>query len=411
MLKDLVRERLLAAADEIFGMFETAIASYEEQLCRARAETERQRVEAVCKTQVVTRIQDVQRLIAHQAHQPQLHEHPQRPLKEEEEASAIMLPLAGESAVQECKEEPSGDQRGEPVPEDLQAPPAQSDDKEEIELLRSNEDREGDGRPSKCSKKKTSQKGIHPLVGRQELPAEPQGKSPILGQKDPQPFHVKEDAAAPQFRHVEEEDAQVDTFPLTGVSVESEDYQDKPLEWSQLHRDSPSGDHCGGPPPVGLLAPLSDSDGMEVHLRSDTDCEGDNEQLKCSEKVKIGNKKMTQMRKKGFPCSVCGKSLANKSVLHRHMRTHTGEKPFSCSVCGQKFSEKQVMVKHIRTHTGEKPFSCLVCGRKFSQKQNMVIHMGTHTKEKRFICSVCGKKFSQKQYMIRHMRTHTRETL
>lgn len=57
MLKELVRERLIEAADEIFGLFERTIASYEKQLCRAREETERQRqkLEAVCKTNIVLR--------------------------------------------------------------------------------------------------------------------------------------------------------------------------------------------------------------------------------------------------------------------------------------------------------------------------------------------------------------------
>ncbi|XP_061134903.1 uncharacterized protein LOC133154310 isoform X5 [Syngnathus typhle] len=43
MLKELVRKRLIAAADEIFGLFESTVASYEEQLYRAREESERQR--------------------------------------------------------------------------------------------------------------------------------------------------------------------------------------------------------------------------------------------------------------------------------------------------------------------------------------------------------------------------------
>ncbi|XP_049619265.1 uncharacterized protein [Syngnathus scovelli] len=43
LLKELVRKRLIAAADEIFGLFESTVASYEEQLYRAREESERQR--------------------------------------------------------------------------------------------------------------------------------------------------------------------------------------------------------------------------------------------------------------------------------------------------------------------------------------------------------------------------------
>ncbi|XP_061622815.1 E3 SUMO-protein ligase ZBED1-like isoform X4 [Phyllopteryx taeniolatus] len=55
MLKALVRKRLIAAADEIFGLFERTIASYEEQLCRAREENEGQRrqLQEVCsKTRI-----------------------------------------------------------------------------------------------------------------------------------------------------------------------------------------------------------------------------------------------------------------------------------------------------------------------------------------------------------------------
>ncbi|XP_061528757.1 uncharacterized protein LOC133400289 isoform X2 [Phycodurus eques] len=60
MLKALVRKRLIAAADEIFGLFERTIASYEEQLCRAREENEGQRrqLQEVCSK---TRIEDTVR--------------------------------------------------------------------------------------------------------------------------------------------------------------------------------------------------------------------------------------------------------------------------------------------------------------------------------------------------------------
>ncbi|XP_051925028.1 uncharacterized protein LOC127602733 [Hippocampus zosterae] len=64
MLKELVRERLIAAADEIFGLFEKTIASYEEQLSRAREENERQRrqLEAVSASQMMLRGEDIQPL-------------------------------------------------------------------------------------------------------------------------------------------------------------------------------------------------------------------------------------------------------------------------------------------------------------------------------------------------------------
>ncbi|XP_061522464.1 uncharacterized protein LOC133396519 isoform X2 [Phycodurus eques] len=161
MLKNLVRERLIAAADEIFELFEKTIASYEEQVCRAREETERRRqLEAVCDTQIVLRVQDVQQ----------------------------------------------------------------------------------------------------PICRPEELPRQSQWGCSSVKQEGPQHLNVKE----------EEEEADVSKFPLNRVSVKSED---EPPEWSQLHHESPSGDHCGGPPPDNLLAPLSDSDNMEELLKSDENCE------------------------------------------------------------------------------------------------------------------------------------------
>nr|XP_057925676.1 zinc finger protein 550-like [Doryrhamphus excisus] len=62
MLKELVKERLMAAADEILALFERTIASYEEELSRTREEKERHRrqLEAVSKTRVAFHVDDVQ---------------------------------------------------------------------------------------------------------------------------------------------------------------------------------------------------------------------------------------------------------------------------------------------------------------------------------------------------------------
>ncbi|KAF1382089.1 hypothetical protein PFLUV_G00160820 [Perca fluviatilis] len=43
MLRAMVKQRLTAAAEEIFGLFEATIAEYEEELCRSKEENERQR--------------------------------------------------------------------------------------------------------------------------------------------------------------------------------------------------------------------------------------------------------------------------------------------------------------------------------------------------------------------------------
>ncbi|XP_077378663.1 uncharacterized protein LOC144019454 isoform X1 [Festucalex cinctus] len=86
MLKDFVRERLMAAADEIFEVFERTIASYEEQLCRAREESERHRrnLEAFCNPSHVTHQQELP-CIKQKEEDPE----PRLFLKEEEEEANI----------------------------------------------------------------------------------------------------------------------------------------------------------------------------------------------------------------------------------------------------------------------------------------------------------------------------------
>ncbi|XP_054628102.1 zinc finger protein 436-like isoform X1 [Dunckerocampus dactyliophorus] len=59
--------------------------------------------------------------------------------------------------------------------------------------------------------------------------------------------------------------------------------------------------------------------------------------------------------------------------------------------------------------TGKKRFTCSVCAKSFSQRTNFTRHMRTHTGEKPFACSVCGQRFSQKFTMLSHMTTHTGE--
>ena len=54
MLRAFVNQRLTAAAEEIFELFERTIAEYEEELCRSKKENERQqkRLDAVFNPQL-----------------------------------------------------------------------------------------------------------------------------------------------------------------------------------------------------------------------------------------------------------------------------------------------------------------------------------------------------------------------
>ncbi|XP_061750408.1 gastrula zinc finger protein xFG20-1-like [Nerophis ophidion] len=270
-------------------------------------------------------------------------------------------------------------------------------------------------------------------------------------------FDDKDVQQPPRIKDEEEElwttqeEADLAQLPLTGVSVKTENDEEKPPESSQLHREGaepPSssshpqetteaeGDHCGGSQPDKLLAPLSDSedgdrDDTQDALSSDTDWAGDirtHADSQCSEKKtrkkrftcsicdktfhfrsNLARHMWTHSKEKPFSCPVCAKSFSHKRNLTRHALTHTGEKHFSCSVCGDKFAYSYTLARHMRTHTGEKPFACSVCGKSYSQKSNMVAHTKTHSGEKPFSCSICGKRFTQKVNVASHLATHAVE--
>ncbi|XP_054628567.1 gastrula zinc finger protein XlCGF8.2DB-like [Dunckerocampus dactyliophorus] len=321
MLKELVKERLMAAADEIFGLFERTIESYEEELCRTREENERQRrqLEAVGKTH----IEDVQQ--------------PPRVKKEEEEfwtagegehllgseeADLTKLPLTVVSVKTE-------DHEDKPQAGNLLAPLSDGDDTRET--FSSDTDSGGDMRActdkkhSECSKKKT-------------------GKNRLTCSVCAKRFPKKGDLTRHMLTHTGEK-------PFI-CSVCGKSFHQKSNIITHMRT------HTGEKPFVCSVC------GVKFAQRST---------LKKHMKTHTGEKP--------FSCSVCGKRFPHKYTMVSHMRTHTGEKPFSCSVCGERFSQRANMVKHRKTHTGEKAFSCSVCGKGYSYKKGLTAHMLTHNGE------------------------------
>ncbi|XP_037622316.1 zinc finger protein 658B-like [Sebastes umbrosus] len=112
---------------------------------------------------------------------------------------------------------------------------------------------------------------------------------------------------------------------------------------------------------------------------------------------------------KPFSCSVCSKGFADHSLLRRHLTIHSGEKPFGCSVCSKRFADRSNLKRHLTVHTGEKPFSCSVCSKRFARKGHLRQHLAVHTGEKPFICSVCSKRFADHSSLRQHLPVHTGE--
>ncbi|XP_061890206.1 zinc finger protein 391-like isoform X1 [Entelurus aequoreus] len=399
MLRALVNQRLSAAVEEIFVMFERTIAEYEEELSRTKEEKERQHqlLDAVFKT-----------------HQVELHRTGvQQPphIKEEEEEVWI-------TQEEECL---LGQEEADPTKFPLTVVSVKTEEHED--------------KPPESSQLHHS-----PNMCEGHLP-EQQEWSLRMVKVEPQPSHIKEEeeehSISSEGEHLEGlEEVDVTKMPVTGVIVrskydklkgESEEKREAepPSSSSTQHMTTEAdGDHCGGSQADKLLAPLSDSedttshspDTDDEHSKDDKTCHTDNTHLTCSHCDKTFRYPCylkVHMRihtgDKHFRCSVCGNGFAQKNALKDHMRTHTGEKPCSCSICGKGFVHSNYLKVHMRTHTGDKSFICSICGKGFVESTNLKVHMRTHTGEKPFKCSICSKGFVQSQYLKVHMRTHTGE--
>ncbi|KAM7014961.1 uncharacterized protein LKV04_012864 [Tautogolabrus adspersus] len=159
----------------------------------------------------------------------------------------------------------------------------------------------------------------------------------------------------------------------------------------------------------------SDANGFVSQPTGDCQTSGlcDDEWRDCGELNSQGNSKKLQqageISDRPYTCSVCKKTFKMKSILTRHMKTHSGEKPHSCSVCGKSFIQRSYLQTHLKSHSGQKPYTCRFCGRGFTQAGNMKAHIRIHTGEKPHSCSDCGKRFREKADLIKHRIIHSGE--
>ncbi|XP_032420441.1 zinc finger protein 771-like [Xiphophorus hellerii] len=117
----------------------------------------------------------------------------------------------------------------------------------------------------------------------------------------------------------------------------------------------------------------------------------------------------TGTKKRSFKCDICGRCYPKQSHFLNHYRTHTGERPFSCQSCGESFSRISVLNRHKKTHTGERPFSCHSCGRRFTRSSTLNDHKKIHTGERPFSCQSCGRTFTRSSNLNEHKKIHTGE--
>ncbi|XP_054620842.1 zinc finger protein 135-like [Dunckerocampus dactyliophorus] len=362
MLKELVKERLMAAADDILELFESTISWYQEELCRTREERERHRqeLEALCKTQIVLRIGDVHKLSGHQEECPP--QPPQPHMEADEEELWTTQERERLLGLEET---------------DLTKLPLTS-------VLVKTEDHED--KPLESSQ-------LHHRPKEDNRGAEPSGCS------SPQHMTTKSDGD-----HCGGSQTHNLIAPLSD--------DDDTISHSPEAEDGDGNQEC-----------LSGDTDCDDDMRTQPDnkhsecsrkmtCEKCFTCSVCGKSLPNRGALIRHMRRhtgeKPFRCSVCGRCFSEKSNMVCHMRIHTGEKPFGCSVCGKRFTLNSTFVKHTRTHTGEKPFSCSLCGKTFSRRDVLTLHTRTHTRGEPCNCSVCCTTLAWKESATAH--GHTRQS-
>ncbi|KAM4728564.1 uncharacterized protein FYW61_011505 [Anableps anableps] len=358
-MREFIRQRLTAAAEEIFRVFEKTVIQYEEELDR-----QRRLMEMSWKT---TQRQQKS------ADLPQKHVHLE---KEEVPAEQLLCNLPRSSSLdQEDPEPPQVKEEQEEPCSSLQTDqlqPKEESDTFLVTLLY------GGGKPREPEENCHGLQSLHQEGGEDVDPGS-RSNTEQMGQKRP------EDDIS--------ETTNEDIYPV-----------------SESQSDSEAGIismKCGF---CGKVFRNKSQLKMHHMIHSEVKPYVCNDCGKSFKDVSLLRyHRRTHSDERPYSCEMCGKSFRCNYSLSVHMRTHTGEKPYLCNTCGKRFTNPSAFKWHTAIHVGDRRYSCEICGKSFIQNGNLKAHMMTHTGEKKHSCKTCGKSFSRSNNLIVHIRTHTGE--
>ncbi|XP_030267026.1 zinc finger protein 415-like isoform X3 [Sparus aurata] len=345
-LRAFMEQRLTAAAEEIFELFERTIAEYEEELCR-----QRKLLDAVTEPQVQLHRTDVRRSVIKD----------EVPPEQQECSSSLDQEEPEPPHIKEEQEELWTNQEEADLTKVTFTPvPVKTDD------VGDDDDDDDDDEEKPLSSQ---------LHQRQSEQMETEAGGEDCGGPD-----------SDQHLHPETEDeTEVSSEPETEVSD---------VDWEETRE-----------PRSDLNSQINNEVTVSVGSSSDEEDCGN----RGGQKSKLMIHTRSHVRQKPFSCSECGKRFTQKRNLTQHMFLHSGERPFSCSECGKRFITKGNLTLHMAMHSGERPFSCSECGKRFIIKGSLTLHMAMHSGERPFSCSECGKRFNAKRNLTRHMIVHSGE--
>ncbi|KAL7631563.1 UNVERIFIED_CONTAM: hypothetical protein RMT77_018134 [Armadillidium vulgare] len=98
-------------------------------------------------------------------------------------------------------------------------------------------------------------------------------------------------------------------------------------------------------------------------------------------------------------------SFKRKDELKTHLKTYNKRK-FKCAHCSYESNFKSVLKRHMLTHSNIKLYKCSDCSYECNRKGYLRIHMLTHANVKLFKCSDCSYECNQRRHLKRHIYSH-----
>ncbi|XP_028456204.1 zinc finger protein 84-like [Perca flavescens] len=470
MLRESVKQRLTAAAEEIFGLFERTIAEYEEERCRSKEENERQRklLDSVFTPQLRLQRTDVHQLSASEEIKEK---QGTRGLQGLEEADITKFPLH----LQQDTEEQAGDS-SEPEMDHSGECKETGEAQSGLNSLKKDDVPVSDSRCStgekqfscsKCRKRFGFKSNLkrHMRTHRVRKPLKDcKGQEParkLDPDRHPEP-HTDQagDSSEPETDDSEDQEEtreaqsalkslKKDDVPVSDTRCSTGEEQfscskctkrygskrslkrhmrthtgERPFSCSvsdqrstrlqqlrnhQLVGCQPSQLHQRPTEQMETEADGEDCGGPEPARKSDPDRHPEPE---TDDKTGDSSEPETddsEDQEETREAHSALKSLENDDVPVSDTRCSTGDEQFSCSKCAKRYGSKSSLKRHMRTHSGLKYVRCSVCKKGFLRESHLQRHMITHTGEKAFSCSVCKKAFGYKATLQKHMTTHTGE--
>ncbi|XP_078019972.1 uncharacterized protein LOC117245839 isoform X2 [Epinephelus lanceolatus] len=466
MLRSLVKQRLTAAAEEIFGLFERTIAEYEEELCRSKEENERQRklLDAVSNPQLRLHRADVQQLSVVKEEVPPEQQEWSSSVDQEDpapphikwEQEELWISQEGEQLQgleddditkftstlvtvksEDDEEKPQSSQLHQRHTEQMEteaegedcggAEPARNSDPDthlqpeadvSDDWKESREPQSAHKRKRESSCSSSSSASSSSSTSRESSPEKKNGK------------HKKRHHKKGKDKKVKKRKEKFPKRDVQQLSVVKEEVPPEQQEWSSsVDQEDPAPPHIKEEQEElwisqegEQLQGLEDDDITKftftpVPVKSD-----DDEEKPQSSQLHQRHTEQMETEAEGEDCG--GAEPARNSDPDTHLQPETDDKTEESSEpetddsddwketrepqSGLNFLKNdQVSVSDLIV--GEKPFSCSECGKRFGHRVHLTIHMRSHTGEKPFSCSECGKRYSRRGHLKIHMRSHTGE--